>query len=290
MMNTVTELLAIIALLVAAYFLLSYLLYRRSWRSMERSFSPAWDTPRAALSAAKPCALAINGRLLAEGYSGERFSLARPFVAVAQHGIVFCIRPNPIRMFSPILVRYDQVESFSHVRDDAGEWVELEFSERGTRCWAHLPVELAKSLRAHGIARGVPVDRLRPLLDESDIPLRSPGAALYARTFHCNAWVAELLETLDDRDVVDAYHDVNALWGAAYEFHRQRTWTKATAMLADRGTSYWLNGALRHAQFHAGARLLNDVQQLLVIVRARMDHALGAAIPAHRLPSSGMPA
>jgi hypothetical protein len=267
------------------YFLLTYLLYAKSWAALERNFSSAWDTKSKQVKESKPCALTVNGHLIAEGTSNERFNLARPHVLVVEQGIVFLIRPNPLRMFRPILVRYDQVESFGHVRDNEGRWIEIEFSERGTHCWAHLPVTLASSLRAHGIAQGVPPYRLRPLLEEALDPARSATANLYVKTFACSTWVADLLETLDNRDLVDAYHDVDSLWGAVYEYHQQKTWGRASAILADRSTSYWLSAALRDAQSRPDANLLKDVQQLLVVVRNRMDHSLGSQSPLlHNFP------
>jgi hypothetical protein len=267
------------------YLLLTYLLFFRSWAALERTFSSAWSFSREQLKASRPCALTVNGHLIAEGGSHERFNLARPYVLVVEQGIAFLIRPNPLRMFQPILVRYDQVESFGHVRDNEGQWIEIEFSERETRCWAHLPVELAGTLRAHGIAQGVPPYRLRPLLEEAEEPGCLPAASAYSQLLGCSTWVAEALETLDHRDVVDAYHDVDALWSAVFECHRQKTWTKAAAIIGNPETSYWLSATLREVQGRADAKVFDDVQQLLLVVRDRMDLALGAMTPSRPIPA-----
>jgi hypothetical protein len=107
----------------------------------------------------------------------------------------------------------------------------------------------------------------------------SPAASQYKRRFGCTTWTAEALETLDSRDPLDGLKDVEALWASVYEHDHSKEWSRASTMMGDPATSYWLSAHLREAMEETVPDHLRAVTELLRIMRSRLDRVLGKASP-----------
>jgi hypothetical protein len=262
---------------VIAYVWLILHRWTESWRPFVSAFTRAANISRGDRKSAKPCALVLNGKILGDGFSEQRLGLARPRVLVRPEGIVFSLSPDPVGWFTPVLVRYDQIKSFGRVREHSLEWIEVEFSGLSVYGWAHLPTSLARPLRGYGIQEGIPPYRPGLASPSPEDPHLSPAAKLYKRTLACSKWTAETLETLDNRDRLDAFNDVETLWGCVYEREHAKVWRRATGVLLDGATSYWLSAHLREAMEKPEEVSLPTVTELLRITRSRLDRALGTS-------------
>ena len=108
---------------------------------------------------------------------------------------------------------------------------------------------------------------------QESLPL-SPAAAQYKRTFGCTIWTAVTLETLDARDPVDGLRDVEALWASVHEYEQSKAWSRASRLVADPATSYWLSTRLREVMVNIVPEHLPAITELLRICRLRVQRAL----------------
>jgi hypothetical protein len=246
----------------------------RTWRDFRDAFSPAHRMPSTARRTGSSCSIVVTKRTSEGSIRLRRLRLVSPQVAIQQEGLAFFMALDPFRLFSPVLIRFDQVRSYHRVRKQGSEHIEVECAERQVRAWLDLPTQLAGHLSAQCVVDDLTADRLTALMD-SEIGSMQPAASLYQRVFGFSQWTAEALETLDHRCPWDAYCDVDRLWSAVYEYHCQRSWHGAKRALADPVTSDWLTATLRDVMGRQGATLLRDTSQVLKIVRHRLNRALG---------------
>jgi hypothetical protein len=257
-----------------SYLLRSYRLQVRNWRPFLSAFGEASGFIDDERKQGKPCALVLNGAMLGDGTKQmDRFSLARPRVLLHPYGIAFFVSPDPFAMFTPVLVHFARVKSFGRVRDDAGEWIEIEFQSGGIHAWAHLPTSLAKDLRAHGIAEGIPAYRLH-ILDPAEDWSPQSHASIYQRLLKCSPWTAEKLKEVEHRDPLDVVTDLEALAKALDDEPVGRADSYARRLQTDPSTSYFLLRMLDECCRTGPEVYRKQVQQLLVFARARLDAAM----------------
>jgi hypothetical protein len=252
-----------------------------TWKDFLSSFCPATDELNSD-TRSRPCVLSINNKNVGNDRVLNYFS---PHVLALREGLVFTMRPQPFPA-PPVLVRYDQVKSFARVRDRDGEWI-VEFLEGETHCWAHLPSPVFEEMKGYAIAQEIPQFRALTELGEESLHFGRGTAAILEKELGCSPWVAEMLETLEDRDPLDAYNDVNILWKVAHHYVNELSWQRADDCSNDSSTSYWLIAAIDSLREQMGKaettttqhqiEVKRDVSALLQITRARMDNALGKA-------------
>jgi hypothetical protein len=280
-MTIFLAMLAATAFVGLAYVMRLYRLHSRHWRPFLSAFSPAKAVNEGVRKLGEPCALVLNGTMLGDGTrETDRRSLARPRVQILTNGLAFFMSPDPLALFTPVLVQFTFVKSFGRVRDDAGEWIEVEFQCGGLHGWAHLPTTLASILRTNGIAEGIPAYRLH-ILEPLEEWSPQSAASIYRRSFNCSWWVADKLKEVEHRDPLDVVVDLEALTHALDEGAVARPESYAKCLLQDPATSYWLRRLLDECCRPGSVVTRNEVDQLLVFARARLQSVLAADAMTH---------
>jgi hypothetical protein len=253
----------------------------RTWRDFRDAFPPAHRIPSSTRRTGSSCSIVVTKRTSEGSIRLRRLLLVSPQVEIQQEGLAFFVAVDPFRLFSPVLIRFDQVRSYNRVRKQGSEHIEVECAERHVRAWLDLPTHLSGHLSAQCIVDDLASDRLTAMMN-CELAGTSPladneywPAGAYERVFGFSQWTAEALETLNPRCPWDAYCDVDKLWSAVYEFHCQRSWLAAERVLSDPVTSDWLTATLRDAMSRPGSTLLRDTSQVLKVARHRLNRALG---------------
>lgn len=258
--------------------------HRRPWFSFLHAFCPAAPISSTG-NAGSRCGLNLNGVRFKE--EGLMFHLS-PQVQLADEGLIFYLDHAFFRA-PPVLVRFDQVKSFCSVREGSNECLEVDFEAKAIQGWARISGDLAQSLKARGVQERPRKPDSSPADQSSDDLKLSPAATQYKRRFRCSAWTAEALETLDNRDPVDGFTDVEQLWACIYEHDYSGTWTRAHDVAAEPSTSSWLSAYLQEAMVSKRGVPIKAVTELLRIMRLRVDRTLGTSSPGAALESNSCP-